>query len=115
MSRINLKYLNSLCGGDTNFLTSMLVTYVDETRQDISQMEEAFENRNIERIGFYSHKIKTSFQMLGLKKLAEYAEILERKSKSGKYGLTDLNKEYNFIIRKSVISFDEAKSIIKSF
>ncbi len=115
MTKINLTYLNELCGGDADFLSELLQTYIDETGRDVDYLAEALTQSDIPRIGFWAHKIKAAFKMLGLNLLAEKAELLEYNSKKANSKMSDFNEHVIFIVENAKVSFKQAQRLLDSF
>jgi HPt (histidine-containing phosphotransfer) domain-containing protein len=115
MNKIKLEYLNELSGGDADFVASMLKTYVEETGSELQFLEEAFKKKDRSRISFWSHKIKTSFQMMGLLQLSKTAAELEEKAKNMDLDVDLMLLDLNFIISNAADSFGQAKRLIEDF
>jgi HPt (histidine-containing phosphotransfer) domain-containing protein len=111
--KINLTYLNEICGGDSEFIAEMLKTYIDETSNDMQLLEQALNSLDIKRIGFIAHKSKSAFKLLGIQKLAEVAEKTEKEAKSETATIELLQPGVHFILENVSISFDEASKLIK--
>lgn len=112
MSKINLEYLNELSGGDADFVTSMLKTYIEETGRDIEALKEAFYHSDYNGTIFWAHKIKASFRMLGLDSLADKAELLEKKTAKGSYPLSEIEEIFLFIVESSAPTFKQAERLV---
>jgi len=115
MTKIKLELLNELCCGDAEFISSMLKTYVEETANELRLLEEAFRNKDRNRIFFWAHKIKTSFHLLGLSQLSSAATEIEEQAKNIQLPLENLHYNMDFVIKNAEESFEEAKKLLKGF
>jgi HPt (histidine-containing phosphotransfer) domain-containing protein len=113
MTKIRLEYLNELCAGDMNFISEMLKTYIDETGKELRHLKEDFEQKNREGIYFLAHKLKTSFQMLGLDQLRQNTMLLEQKTKSKDCSFEELEEIFQFIIENGEKSLKQAQRLIE--
>ena len=46
MTKIKLEYLNKISGGDMDFISEMLKTYIEETDKELEFLKEAFNQKN---------------------------------------------------------------------
>jgi HPt (histidine-containing phosphotransfer) domain-containing protein len=113
MTKIKLEYLNELSGGDVDFISSMIKTYLEETGREIKLLEESFDKKDRGRISFWAHKIKASFYLMGLEQLSKAATELELKSKNYDIALDSLRKDIDYIVEKAEISFQHARRLVK--
>lgn len=74
----NLDYLIKITRGDKNNLNSILDILLKETPEEISILDEAIEKTNYVLISDISHKIRSSFSMLGISVLNLILEEMER-------------------------------------
>jgi hypothetical protein len=115
MNRIKLDYIYELSGGDVDFIVSMLKTYVEETGKEIKFLEESFASNDRARISFWAHKIKASFQLMGLQYLSRATLELELKSKNEDLPIDGLRKDFDYIAENAEISFQHAQRLVKDF
>ncbi len=79
--KINLSYLNEISDGDTDFISSILVTFLEETPKDIANITTAIEEQNIDQVGKLAHKNKSTLHLLGLASLKDLAFKIEQGAK----------------------------------
>lgn len=80
----NLEYLNSISGGDHDFILDMLQTFITSVPEELKKMRKLVESENWQKVGEDAHKFASSLLFLGLNQLKEMATQMEE------YGL---NKE----------------------
>lgn len=114
MTKIKLEYLNRISGGDVDFISEMLKTYIEETAKEILFLNEAFEQKNKEKVFFWAHKLKTSFHMLGLEELSEKTISLEQSVNSADSQFKDIEENFRFIMDNAEDSIRQAKKLIEA-
>jgi HPt (histidine-containing phosphotransfer) domain-containing protein len=91
----------------------MLKTYLDETGREIKLLEESFIDNDRVRISFWAHKIKASFQMLGLLQLNLVATELEKKAKNPEIPIESMRNDFDYIAEYAAISFLQAQRLVE--
>jgi PAS domain S-box-containing protein len=76
-SLYNLKQLNVIANGDKKFVETMINMFINIAKTTISQLNEAFQNNDIEQIKKLSHKIKPSLDNLEINILYNEIRALE--------------------------------------
>ncbi len=79
---LDLSYLTEISDGDSEFIASILSTFVEETPKDIINMKQALAKSNIDQIGKLAHKNKSTLQLLGLLDLKQLAFDIEQAAKN---------------------------------
>ena len=95
---LDLSYLNEISAGDTEFIGSILSTFLEETPKDIVNIKEAISQQAIADLGKLAHKNKSSLHILGLAKVKEVAlniELMAKKDKENPAILTQANSLVN--------------------
>lgn len=113
MTKIKLEYLNQISGGDMDFISEMLKTYIEETEKELVFLKEAFKQKNRERVYFWAHKLKTSFHMLGMEELTAKTAQLELKSKSEEDNMDVTDESFLFIVENAENSIIQAQKLIE--
>jgi HPt (histidine-containing phosphotransfer) domain-containing protein len=80
---INLDYINEMADGDRAFLVEMINDYIRTIPAYIEDLSQASGSGNREDIGFFAHKLASSFQMMGAKQLNDIALWIQQRIKSG--------------------------------
>ena len=66
-SLISLSYLFALSAGDKMFEMEIIKLYLEQTPSLIKRLEVAIEESNFELIQFVTHKLRSSFSVMGIK------------------------------------------------
>lgn len=64
--RYNLSYLNEISGGDKDFILDMIQTFVNNSPNEISDLENLAETQKWEKLGESSHKFAPGLQFMGI-------------------------------------------------
>ncbi len=80
---INLEYLNELSEGNNEFKKDMISTFLDRVPFYIEEFKELKSTRNWQSMQFFAHKAKSTFQLMGIQKLADDAALIELYCKEG--------------------------------
>lgn len=70
---INLDYINEMAAGDNDFVIEMIIDYKEKMPAYIEDLNNAMNNFNLEDLHFYSHKLSSSFLIMGARQLADAA------------------------------------------
>lgn len=70
-------FCTSLCNGDAIIADELIASYLNNARQILPQMEEAFQAGNTRVLRRLAHTLKSSSQMFGALLLAEHSKRLE--------------------------------------
>lgn len=89
----NLKQLEELSGGMSDFVDSMVETFMEHTPGQVEEMGVYLAEGNYERVGQVAHKIKPTIDLLGIESLKELVRSLERDGKEGNPN-KNINKMY---------------------
>ncbi|RMA58490.1 Hpt domain-containing protein [Ulvibacter antarcticus] len=103
--------LKEIAGGDTEFMTVVAQTFLDEIPPDLASMEEAVANDNRELAYQFAHKMKPNLEMFGIELQKEISSIesWSKSSKSKEVVLEQLEK----IVAILKLVFAELKSDFK--
>lgn len=74
---INLDYLRKLSRGDSKFVEDIIVLFLKNTPTAIKNMKNHYQQQNWEDLMMEAHKIRPSFNFLGLNELEEAAKKIE--------------------------------------
>jgi len=69
VAEINLAYLKSLSGGNTDFEERMINLFLEEVQADLNDMQIAFQQQDLHVIPRIAHKLKSSLPLVGLNEL----------------------------------------------
>ncbi len=87
------------------FIIAMLETYLAETTQDISDLSQALENEDLDRIAFLAHRSKAAFKMVGLEDVTEIAQNIEFTAKNANVTAKLLSIPVKSLINEAMASF----------
>lgn len=73
----NLDYLNSISGGDQEFVLDMLQTFVTNVPEELSKIKDFVIAGNWQKVGEDTHKFASSLLFLGLNNLKVIATQIE--------------------------------------
>jgi len=73
----DLDYLNSISGGDQDFIKDMLETFVTNVPQELAKIRSFVSTENWQKAGEDAHKFASSLLFLGLKELRALAIQIE--------------------------------------
>lgn len=71
----NLAKVYALSENDTEFAIQILQLFVTEVPSDLQQIDEGIKNKNYQQAYSFAHKIKPTFDLIGMN--VAYQEILE--------------------------------------
>lgn len=74
---INLDFLREISDGNDNFFKEFIGLFLNSAPQAISDMEQSYFDKNWDTLSKVAHKIKPSFNYIGLKDLNRCAAKIE--------------------------------------
>ena len=77
----NLAYLYNLCRGSNEFVLKVIDTFIRQMKTDIGKMRQYIEEKNWDSLHFIAHKMKPSFQFVGIKELQDVIVNIEKYAK----------------------------------
>jgi len=99
--------LNEIAGGDTEFMTVIAKTFLEEIPPDIKAMAEAVINNNRELAYQFAHKMKPNLEMFGLN-LGKDITAIESWTKTLKSN-SSVESNLDKIIKTLDLVFEELK------
>lgn len=79
--KYNLRQLEELAGGNTEFVDSMVETFLEYTPGQLEEMLEAYKNQQLDVLGAIAHKIKPNIDLFEIKEIKEEIRIVEERGK----------------------------------
>lgn len=73
----NLSYLNEISGGDKDFITDMIQTFVNNSPNEIADLEHYAEAGEWDKLGEYAHKFAPGLQFMGVVSLRPVINQIE--------------------------------------
>jgi HPt (histidine-containing phosphotransfer) domain-containing protein len=73
----NLDYLNSISGGDKDFVVDMIVTFIHNAPEDLDKIKNYLADENWDKVGEDAHRFASSLLFLGLNDLKAIANRIE--------------------------------------
>ncbi len=89
---INIEYLDSVSGGDTEIIREIVVLFKDQSVEIYDEMKSDFSEKNYHSLGLLAHKAKSSVAIMGMNDLALMLKTFELQAKEGK--ATELYESY---------------------
>jgi PAS domain S-box-containing protein len=110
---IDLTFLREISDNNEVFFKEFITMFLENTPVSILEMKEAVESQDWEKLRQASHKVKPSFNYVGLKELNAKAARIEELSKN-KSGIEEIRTCLNFISQNANIAFKELEEEINS-
>lgn len=113
---IDLGYLKSISKGDAEFMVKVIDTFIIQEKADIQKLHEFIKEGKWESIFLIAHKMKPSFQFVGIKELQEVLENIElhAREKTNMDLVSELAIQVSSIYEASVLELiDETGKIIQ--
>ncbi len=79
----DLSQLEELAGGSTEFVDSMIGTFLEHTPDQLSAIINAYESGDLATVGSLAHKIKPNIDLFGISDIKDEIRVVEAKGKSG--------------------------------
>ena len=77
-NRLDIEYLESIYEGDKDYAAVVFEQFMLSYPEQLAAIEESFEKKDIIAYKGNIHKIKATFSFVGLSKLTDLAEIIEK-------------------------------------
>lgn len=100
---LDFTYLNSICGGDEEFIQDILQTFMDEMPKDMQTMRNAIDHGDVTMAGKTGHKVKATLHLLGLEELKELAFNIEQAAKADSQDLSILSRAEELILHMDLV------------
>lgn len=91
----NLSYLAEVLGNDTEVMTDLIKIFVDNTPNDLHDLNLAFQAEDLERFAALAHKMKSSLATLRIDSLKEIMLSIDKP-----YKATEIKNELPAIVEK---------------
>jgi HPt (histidine-containing phosphotransfer) domain-containing protein len=79
----DLDYLNSISGGDQDFVKDMIITFIENVPEELNKIRNLIASKNWPKVGEDAHKFASSLLFLGLDNLKLIATRIEEHGLSG--------------------------------
>ena len=79
----NLAQLEELAGGNTDFVDSMVETFLEHTPGQLDEILNAFSSSDMSTVGAVAHKIKPNIELFGINIIKADIRVVEEKGKKG--------------------------------
>src|SRR6186713_3458449 len=77
---INLEYLYQIADGENDFVIEMITDYVNQIPSQFGDLQTTLTSGDLKQTGFIAHKMKSSFQFMGVQQLVEASSMIEQLS-----------------------------------
>lgn len=104
----NLTQLEELAGGSSDFVNSMVETYLEHTPQQFKEMENAFQADDLITVGNIAHKIKPNIDLFGIHEIKDDIRIVEQKGKNGTND-DELKSSFSQVKKYLELSFEQLR------
>lgn len=111
-THINLEYLYEVADGDADFIKEIITDYLTKVPDQFDQLLVVAEAGDIEAIKFIAHKMKSSFQFMGVQSLIELSQQIENAPDEMRMELFKQNRERMLPIVDEVLA--ELKDKLKA-
>jgi HPt (histidine-containing phosphotransfer) domain-containing protein len=81
---IDLDYLKQISNGSNEFILQMITVFMEETPNEIKNLENHLKNKDWPALKATAHKMKPSFSFMGVKELEENIHAIETNCAEGK-------------------------------
>ncbi|WKN42810.1 Hpt domain-containing protein [Tunicatimonas pelagia] len=78
---VDLTYLKEITGGDRDFMTSIVTTFVNDAPNTLERLQTSCAQSNWHEVGQAAHQLKPSLQFVGLKPTLERIKTIEQNCK----------------------------------
>lgn len=85
----NLSHLINMIGDDQDSIKEFVALFIETSTVTLSELNEAFEQKNYSLMGSLAHKLKSSIDLMGIDSLKSEIRKIERIGKE-MYGFEDL-------------------------
>src|SRR5690606_16155808 len=79
----NLSQLEELAGGNTEFVDSMVETFLEHTPGQLEEILQAYKSSDLTTVGALAHKIKPNIELFGINIIRQDIRVVEEKGKQG--------------------------------
>lgn len=73
----NLEKIKAISRGNTQFVKKMIRVFINETEFAVQQMQEAYANKDYDKIRYVSHKLKPAIMNMGIESITDDILFLE--------------------------------------
>jgi len=79
-----LDKLNELSSGDQDFIESIVAVFIEETPDDLQNLQTSIQQKNFEQVYQFAHKIKPNVDLLGMDNTTQSLLQIEREARGDK-------------------------------
>lgn len=100
---INLEYLYEVADGDIDFVKEIITDYLSKVPDQFKQLGKVASEGDLEAIKFVVHKMKSSFQFMGVQSLVDYSQQIENAPDESRIKMYELHGEQMKLIVEEVL------------
>ena len=104
----DLDQLEELGGGDTDFISMMVMTFLEHTPGQLEELKKAHSTGDLATMGAISHKIKPNIDMFGISAIYQDIRDLEQMGKNG-ISNAETAAKIQRVDRELTIAFEQLK------
>ncbi|MGO4770828.1 ATP-binding protein [Flavobacterium sp. W22_SRS_FK3] len=90
--KIDFSFLDEMSCGDVNFKQDMIGLFIQKIPNEIDQLEEAFNNNDIDTVKKLTHNMRSSFDIFMLEDFSNYLSIIEQEANFGQFTTESADK-----------------------
>lgn len=107
---VNLRYLETVCEGDRDFMQEMILAFLETIPQTIKELQVATNAEDWDLLAKIAHKMKPSIAFMGIEPMKTLVADIETMAKSGSPGphLPQLVLEMGTLSETAIIELREA-------
>ena len=115
MGLTDFTYLESITGRDKEITEELVSVFIEQVPECISELNQAFEDKDYEALSSYAHKYKSTVVIIGLSETESRLKNLELSLKDGKK-LDDetIKSEIDKIEEDLLVALDEVNDYLES-
>ncbi len=107
----NLKSLQNICKGNNEFMSEMIVVFIEQTTDALEKSEAAIIENNFTEVSRLIHKIKPSVEILGVASIHKQMKLLEiiSQESTDKEQIEDLFSTVKEVLVKSIVQLKDSE------
>ena len=109
----NLDFLHEISDGNMDFFKEFIQTFLDNAPESLDGMKQGLDNQDWDTVKKAAHKIRPSFNYLGLKDLEQIAKQVEKNAVEGT-NLNEMPDMIDKIISTCNQAIDELQNDLRS-
>ncbi|MCF8235174.1 MAG: Hpt domain-containing protein [Bacteroidales bacterium] len=111
--KYNLEGIRQFVGEDEAAMKEMVGIFAESVPRSLQELNDGFEQNDLEKVGHYAHKLKSSIDILNIHDLKTDIRALEKlaKEKNERGKISPLLKKTNYILKKVLVELKNETSL----